>query len=43
MTDRRSLEHVAWWREKVERECGALAMMMVMTKTDLEDSALVSR
>ena len=34
---------MAWWKEKVERECGALAMMMVMTKTDLEDSALVSR
>ena len=34
---------MAWWKEKVERECGSLAMMMVMTKTDLEDSALVSR
>ena len=42
-TDRRSLENVAWWKEKVERECGPLAMMMVMNKTDLEDSALVSR
>ena len=42
-TDRRSLENVTWWKEKVERECGNIPMMMIMNKIDLVHTALVSR
>ena len=42
-TDRKSYDHVGWWKQKVEAECGPLPMMLVMNKIDLEDSALVSR
>jgi len=42
-TDRKSFEKVPWWKEKVERECGTVPMMMVMNKIDLMDTALVNR
>ena len=43
VTDRKSLEHVSWWKQKVETECGHVPMLVVMNKIDLIQDALVSR
>ena len=42
-TDRKSLDNIRYWKEKVERECGNIPMMILMNKIDLVHTALVSR
>mmetsp|Transcript_20202 Transcript_20202/g.51171 ORF Transcript_20202/g.51171 Transcript_20202/m.51171 type:complete len:249 (-) Transcript_20202:284-1030(-) len=41
-TDRASFEAVSMWKNKVESECGDIAMAMVQNKVDLVDHAVVS-
>lgn len=41
-TDRASFEAIEMWKNKVEAECGDIAMALVQNKVDLVDQAVVS-
>lgn len=41
-TDRDSFEHVEKWKNAVEDECGEIPMILVQTKIDLIDNALMT-
>ena len=41
--DRASFEAVEAWRDKVEAECGRIAMVLIQNKIDLLDEAVVKR
>jgi Ras-related protein Rab-23 len=42
-TDRASYEAVESWKNKVEAECGKIAMVVIQNKIDLLDQAVVKR
>ena len=42
-TDRESFCAVSTWKKKVEAECGEIAMVLVQTKVDLIDQAVVDK
>ena len=42
-TDRDSFNAVTTWKKKVEAECGEIAMVLVQTKVDLIDQAVVDK
>ena len=42
-TDRESFENIAWWKTKVENECGPIPMILVMNKIDLIADAAIER
>ena len=42
-TDRDSFRTVSTWKKKVEAECGEIAMVLVQTKADLIDQAVVDK
>ena len=42
-TDRESFRAVASWKKKVEAECGEIAMVLVQTKVDLIEQAVVDK
>ncbi|GBG91991.1 hypothetical protein CBR_g54086, partial [Chara braunii] len=41
--DRASFESIPRWKEKVENECGDIAMVLVQNKVDLLDHTVISR
>ena len=41
-TDRASFDAIPTWKQKVEEECGPIAMVLVQNKVDLMDKAVVS-